>query len=542
MPAPPLWPLRAVALLGATAQALDDLGRVQWRAVVALVILAVYAAVTTVRPVPARDEPGVRVRIGAEQVLHTAAVLVAGGWASPLTICLLPTVVIAGVVVGTAFAGRLAAFTVLAVATDHVAMRGLAEGLRGSVLWAGLLGLVAFAGGLAHRATADAAHVHTAGLHRVGRLAEANALLVALQRLAQTMPASLDLEEVVDTTFDRIRSIVPATTIAVYLIDDEGLHLHHHRHRGADVRPFVVLDDGAPPALRAALDAPRTVRAADLSVGGAMSAGARSGIYAGLRARGALTGALVVESSDADAFTQQHVEVVHGLAETFGISIENARLFRRIRTLAADEERGRIARDLHDQVGSSLAFLGFEIDRAQAAAEQGGDVAPALVELRGHLTAVITEVREKLSDLRTDVSDAKDLGATVRDHLTRVEQRSGITAVLRVDASTRPPRRQEHELWQIALEALTNVERHARAAQVTVDYSVGAGRVRLRIADDGAGVGDASRRDRYGMVGMRERADSIGARLQIGPNRPRGTAVTVELDLLDPDRTVEVPT
>ncbi len=538
--APPLWPLRALALAGAGAQAVDDLSRERWPTIAAFAAVALYAVAASWRPIPCRDDTGVRLRIAAEQAFHTVVVLLTGAWPSPFALCLVPTGMLAGFAVGTFFASQLAVVTVALVSVQHIAAHGLAEGLQVSLLWAGLLGLVAFTSGLSHRAAIHAANDRQTTLQRVGRLSEANSLLVALQRLAQTLPASLDLDEVVDTTFRRIESIVPATTVAVYLLDEGDPQLHHHRHRGATVRPLVVADAGPPEALRHALDAPRTVRVAELSAGEGISSGAQSGIYTGLRARGALIGALVVESTRPDAFTQQHVEVVHGLSEAFGISIENARLFRRIRTLAADEERCRIARDLHDQVGSSLAFLGFEVDRAQSAAERGGDVVGALAELREHLTAVIAEVREKLSDLRTDVSDAHDLGATVRDHLVRVEQRSGIGTELHLHTTERAPRRQEHELWQIALEALTNVERHARADHVTVEYTVAAGRVRLRIADDGDGVGSAGapgtgRHDRYGMVGMRERADSIGARLQIGPNGSRGTAVTVDLDLPDPD-------
>ena len=265
-----------------------------------------------------------------------------------------------------------------------------------------------------------------------------------------------------------------------------------------------------------------------------MSPEARSGVYTALRARGSVTGARVVESDGIDGFTQQHVEILHGLAEAFGIAVDNARLFRRIRTATADEERSRIARDLHDQVGSSLAFLGFEIDRAQAVAERGEEIAPILAELRVHLTDVIKDIRETLYDLRTDVTDERDLGTTIREHLARVEQRRGLGVELHVDARSRPPRRQEHELWQIALEAITNVERHAQADTVRVSYTVTPVRARLEIADDGVGLNTGTvRTDRYGMVGMRERADSIGAHITIGPNTPRGARVLVELDLVD---------
>jgi signal transduction histidine kinase len=106
--------------------------------------------------------------------------------------------------------------------------------------------------------------------------------------------------------------------------------------------------------------------------------------------------------------------------------------------------------------------------------------------------------------------------------------------VLHAQADHRPPRRHEHELWQLALEAVTNVERHAQARSVTVEYKVDATSVHLSIADDGIGLNSgAFRADRYGMIGMRERADSIGARLSVRPNQPRGTCIEVDLELLD---------
>ena len=83
---------------------------------------------------------------------------------------------------------------------------------------------------------------------------------------------------------------------------------------------------------------------------GGISAAARSGLYVALRARGVLVGLVAVEFNASGGFREHQSEVVHGLSEPFGIAIDNARMFRGIRTLAADEERSRIARDLHDLV------------------------------------------------------------------------------------------------------------------------------------------------------------------------------------------------
>jgi signal transduction histidine kinase len=528
----PLWPFRFLALAGAAVQARDDLSWDSWHVVAALVVAGLYAVIVTIHPIPHRDDPRVRFRVVVEQALHTSLVLVTGAWSSPLALCLIPTAMVAGFAAGTVLAAELAAASWAVITLQHVSDGDTGDRFQDALLWAGLLGLVAFTSGLAQRATIDAARQKELALARVSRLAEANSLLFALQRVAQSMPASLDLDDVVDSTLKRVQSLVPSDSIALHLANDTDHRLELFRSIGSVVQVDVRLDE-PPTVIRSAIDAPRTVRMARLAPGGGLSVGAQSGIYAALRARGRLVGLLSVESDTPDAHTQQHTEILHGLAEAFGIAIDNARIFRQIRSASANEERGRIARDLHDQVGSSLAFLGFEVDRAQALAARGEPMEPVLVELRGHLTTVINDIRETLHDLRTDVTDERDLPTTLRQHLERVTDRRDLRSHLDVDVGddSRPPRNTERELWQIALEAITNVEKHAHASLVTVRYATRPGHVSLSVRDDGVGLNTGGgRADRYGMIGMRERAEAIGAVLHVETPATGGTLVSVELD------------
>lgn len=528
----PLWPFRFLALAGAIVQSRDDLSWDDWQVGAALVAAGLYAVIVTVRPIPHRDDPRVRMRIVVEQALHTSLVLVTGAWSSPLALCLIPTAMVAGFAAGTVLATELAAASWAVITVQHVSNGSAGDRVQDALLWAGLLGLVAFTSGLAQRATIDAERQKELALVRVSRLAEANSLLFALQRVAQSMPASLDLDDVVDSTLKRVQSLVPSESISLYLANDTDHRLELFRSIGSVVRTDVQLDD-PPPVIRSAIDAPRTVRMARLAAGTGLSPGAQSGIYAALRARGRLIGLLSVESDTPEAHTQQHVEILHGLAEAFGIAIDNARIFRQIRSASANEERSRIARDLHDQVGSSLAFLGFEVDRAQELAAQGQPMGPVLVELREHLTTVINDIRETLHDLRTDVTDERDLPTTLRQHLARVTERRDLRSELDVVVAddARPPRNTERELWQIALEAITNVEKHAHASLVTVRYTARPGHVSLTVADDGVGLNTGGgRADRYGMIGMRERAEAIGAVLHVDSPATGGTRVSIELD------------
>jgi signal transduction histidine kinase len=531
----PMWPFRLLALAGAFVEARHDLTWSNWELITALAVATVYAVTAILRPIPYRDDLRTRFRIVIELALHTALVLLTTAWSSPVAICLIPTAMLAGFASGTAFALQAMTAAVAVVTVQHLTTVDIGDGAQDAALWAGVLGVVAFTSGLTQRASADAARQQHAALERVNRLAEANSLLFALQRVAQSMPASLDLDDIADTTLKRVRSLVPGDTVSLYLGNDAERRLEVFRNSGGATATTISLD--APPStIRSAIDAPRTLRLTTMPAGAGLGTTSRSGVYAALRARGNMVGLLAVESDQPEAFTQQHSEIVHGLAEPFGIAIDNARLFRQLRSASANEERRRIARDLHDQVGSSLAFLGFEVDRATHLAAQGEPMEATLTELRGHLTTVINDIRETLHDLRTDVTDERDLPATLREHLARVTDRRRLATELDVDATFRPPRQVERELWQIALEAITNVEKHAQATTVRVSFTARENRAVLRISDDGIGLNtSAPRADRYGMVGMRERAEGIGASLRVESPASGGTSVTVTFDRVGSD-------
>jgi signal transduction histidine kinase len=101
----------------------------------------------------------------------------------------------------------------------------------------------------------------------------------------------------------------------------------------------------------------------------------------------------------------------------------------------------------------------------------------------------------------------------------------------------RPPRQVERELWQMALEAITNAEKHAKASTLDVSYTARDGRVALRVSDDGIGLNHGDQRaDRYGMIGMRERAEGIGATMRVDSPDSGGTTITVVLDQTGTER------
>jgi signal transduction histidine kinase len=174
-----------------------------------------------------------------------------------------------------------------------------------------------------------------------------------------------------------------------------------------------------------------------------------------------------------------------------------------------------------------LAYLAFELDRIVKSDGKGDDIGVALDRLRSDLRDVIREVRDTLYDLRTDVSEKTDLVTVLELYAQRVRERSGLDITVRARETARLPLLQERELFRIAQEALANIEKHAGAEKVAITWHCDGRSAILDVVDDGVGfpIGRAGRLDSYGIIGMRERADSIAATLDVDSTPGAGTRV-----------------
>ncbi len=526
--------LRWVTLVAGLGLASDDL-RDDGGLLAATVVLVAYTMVRTVRPIRG-DERVVLLALMAEMALTVIVVDATGYWSSPLAFSLLATAAVAGFAGGFAYGLRVAVVIVVTVSLPW-SLDPMFGGDDPSVTlqWSTETVLVVVMAGYARRISGEADRRQHLAMDRVTRLSDANALLFSLNQVAQTLPASLDLAEVLDSTMEQIAALLDHDASAILLFDDTENRWQVARRSGVRPPSRLVTAELPPPLNRARRL--RTVHGEPnlLARGGpGLDPGAGSGLYAVLATRGSVIGLLSVEHADARHFDDHDLELLAGLAEPAALAIDNARWFGRLRTVGADEERTRIARDLHDRIGQSLAYLAFELDRVLKNARKSRtdeETVAALGELRGDVRGVIGEVRDTLYDLRTEVTDSHGLVDTLEQFLARVGERSGLDVVLRSEQSARLPILQERELWRIAQEAVVNVERHARAATLTVSWSTDGHGADLEVADDGRGmpVGRAGRFDSYGMIGMRERAASIGATLTFESTPGRGTRVRATL-------------
>ncbi len=496
-------------------------------------LIVAYTVLRTLIPLRYEATGFTLAQILFEVAFSTAAVATTDQWGSPFVFSLVAALIISGFAAGFWLAIPTAVISSTIITVTAAAGGGTSsEDLRLASEWTLVVILVAVVAAYARRITGLADRQQSVVLDRIGRLADANALLYSLHRITQTLPASLDMDGALDTTMTRLRTVVDVDAAAILLFDETDGQWQVARSVGSRL-PARLGPTELPPPLRRALAEGSVVSVGNLlgPFGPGLNARTSSGLYATLESRGEIIGLLAIEHPSPDHYESRAVDLLTGFIEPVALSIDNARWFTRIRTVGADEERNRIARDLHDRIGQSLAYLAIELDRLTRTHRDGKDVGDAISQLREDVRGVVREVRETLYDLRTDVSDDQDVSRTLHTYASRVEERSGLDLDVRTDSSGRLPILQEREMWRIAQEALTNVERHADADNVNLHWSCDGTRALLEISDDGRGfeMDESGRIDSYGLMGMRERASSIGALLEIHSTPGEGTTIRCSL-------------
>lgn len=203
-----------------------------------------------------------------------------------------------------------------------------------------------------------------------------------------------------------------------------------------------------------------------------------------------------------------------------------------VEQLAVTQERNRMARELHDTLAHSLSAVAVQIEAAQALSEidtaaEHKMLEQALQTTRGGLT----DARRSLHALRSSPLEDLGLGLAVRNLAESVAVRAGLKLDLQIGAHLEDLAPEiEQCLYRVAQEALTNVARHANAASIQVAMVRENGHVRLTVSDDGRGFDVTGFADgRYGLKGLRERAETVGGTLVVESEKDKGTKVALEI-------------
>jgi signal transduction histidine kinase len=204
-------------------------------------------------------------------------------------------------------------------------------------------------------------------------------------------------------------------------------------------------------------------------------------------------------------------------------------------TAAQEEERRRIARELHDGVGPALASLNIRLRTARKLLERDHHpVAEEIEELAELAQANIQDIRRLIQDLRPAALDELGLMSALREYVARYQEEHGLEVALALpEGDERLPAPVETALFRIAQEALNNVAKHAQARRVEVAMTHDRGGVTLHIADDGRGFDPQAPQPgtHLGLWSMRERVEQLGGRFEVESAPGAGTTVRAIIPL-----------
>jgi len=492
------------------------------RALMGGAALLVYDAWRSFRPICLqRDRWQVSAAILFEVALAGAVVGFTGFWHSPYLLVLGVSAAIAGFIGGI----RLVAWMALLATIVAAVSASLVTGSDGAgeriefVFEFLLIGVVGgYARGLAEAASRVAPHDDLEQLVRV------NDLLFGLHREAEQVAVPMELDATFDWALERLNELFGAEVAAVVVRCDEEDSWPVVRASGVRIPESGRL--WQPPASVTSGHQPLYFE----GVRNGLDYRSRWGLYAPMWAKDTVIGILAVEGTTVRGITAAEQMEMAELARTAALVIDNARWMSRIHTFAVEQERARLARDLHDHVGQSVAYLGFELDRL-AELNHGRAVQDDLLSLRSDLRELVGELRDTLSDLRSDVSPDRDVEIVIRQFAQRVTRRGNLQVLVQADVSSRLSLTVEREFWRVCQEAVMNAERHSRADHVWVNWVCDEDGAMLEVRYDGIGmrVNAPRRPGSYGLVGMRERADSIGAVLEITSDAEKGTTIRMRI-------------
>ncbi|BBG02626.1 MULTISPECIES: GAF domain-containing sensor histidine kinase [Pseudonocardia] len=373
----------------------------------------------------------------------------------------------------------------------------------------------------------------------------------AFAEAASVIARESDLSTVLDLLASEVRAVTGLPTCAIILVDPVDESLRHVGRSGlpADypARVEEARRNGAPMATLDAYRARRTVIAAGSKarVLGDPRWAPTQNIVADndwdtfiavpLIVRGTAIGVMTGFSPDRSGPTPEDVQFLEVMADHAAIAVDNARMSAQLQLRAAEGERQRLARDLHDSVNQALFSLTLQarglqlrLDRTDEPVDREALVS-GLAELRELAQEALGEMRSLIEQRRPRELRERGLLCALDALAESCARTTGVSVelfapeVLHLDPAV------EEDLFRLVQEGLNNVAKHARARTAVVEVSAAGADLVVEVIDDGVGLGEPSGvRAHFGMQTMRERATRHGATLTFEPG-PDGVGTRVRV-------------
>jgi signal transduction histidine kinase/PAS domain-containing protein len=378
------------------------------------------------------------------------------------------------------------------------------------------------------------------------RILEANRHLLAMNAIATTASQSLSLDIILNGVLDKVLELTDAEVGGILLIDEKSSGPSYRVLRGLSEQSAQWISS---------LEVARKVaeRGEAVVVDGAADKSAdslKAFISVPLKSKERVVGVLNIASHTPRAFSQQEIQLLTSLGHQLGIAVENARLYQELQSKeqmreqllrriisAQEDERQRVARELHDVTSQALATLGVGLEVITAAPQSDAKERESQMDgIKSLLASTSRDVHRLIYDLRPSLLDDLGLSAALRSCAHNSLDAAGLEVYVEaVGQEKRLPPEVEIALFRIVQEAIANIARHAHAESAYISLEFKEKSVAVHIEDDGigfdyshgfsAGAGGKG----VGLLGMKERAELLGGTLLIDARPGGGTRVSVEV-------------
>jgi signal transduction histidine kinase/ligand-binding sensor domain-containing protein len=374
----------------------------------------------------------------------------------------------------------------------------------------------------------------------------------AAESLRDTLGAlnsNLQLGEILDFITSQTARLLSCNAVAIYRLDREHNILRAQATQGLDLEWLhkISIPLGLGPTGKAAMDKevvtltdsePVLKRVLEEEVSLREEVGAYADLYhsilsAPLLVQEDLYGSLTLYYHEQRSFSEEDIELAAMVAQQIALALETARLRDQAGQLAVTAERSRLARELHDAVTQTLFSSSLLAEVLPKIWEKNPEEARRrLEELRQLNRAALAEMRTLLLELRPAALVDADMSELFRHLADAFAGRTRIETQLEMDVHPEAGRDLNPDLkialYRIAQEALNNIFKHARAEHMHMRVACQPGLIHLEIQDDGRGFDPQEMgSDHFGLRNMRERAESVGAELEVESQPGSGTRIAV---------------
>ncbi len=396
--------------------------------------------------------------------------------------------------------------------------------------------------------------------------------LAALHEVSTIVSQSLELQDILDAAILKVMEVMDIEVALTFIVDDDTKELVPRAYRGVSAEFMAGLEglkvgegfngqvaqSGEPLVVEDIASDPRLTRQV------VEQEGLRAELIVPMKAKSKVVGTLCVATHKPRKFAPEEIVLLSQVANQIGVAVENSGLYQKERlmaeqiaedaaqekqmkenlrfylqqvTRAQEEERRRIARELHDDTAQDLVVLSRRLDGLIHSANQWSpDDLTHLEQMRQQVSRILDGVRRFSQDLRPSVLDDLGLLPALEWLASDISQHFGVDVAMDVVGDVRRFHPEtELVMFRIAQEALRNVWKHSGASKAWITVEFDADKTVLTVKDNGKGfelperLGDLAGTGRLGLAGMQERAQLIGGTLNIQSKPGKGATVTAEV-------------